>query len=60
MQFPRLICLTEPATNSATQAITNVREIELTMTYQVPSVIAFANMGPMNLTYKKSIYVTVT
>jgi len=48
------------ATNSATQAITNVREIELTMTYQVPSVIAFANMGPMNLTYKKSIYVTVT
>lgn len=48
------------ATNAAAQPIANVREIELTLTYQVPNVMAFATMGPMELSYTKSIFVTIT
>ncbi len=48
------------ATNATSQPIANVREIELTLTYQVPNVLAFATMGPMQLSYKKSIFVTIT
>ena len=48
------------ATNAAVQPIANVREIELTLTYQVPNVMAFATMGPMQLSYKKSIFVTIS
>ena len=46
------------ATDSTTQSIANVREIELQLNYQVPSVMAFASMGPMKLSYKKSIFVS--
>jgi Flp pilus assembly protein TadG len=49
--------LATTATNSATQPIANVREIELKLNYKVPSVMAFANMGPLQLTYTKSIFV---
>ena len=45
------------ATDSATQTIGNVREIELKLNYTVPSVMAFASMGPMQLSYTKSIFV---
>ncbi len=48
------------ATNATLQPIANVREIELTLTYQVPNVMAFATMGPMQLSYTKSIFVTIT
>lgn len=48
------------ATNAAVQPIANVREIELTLTYQVPNVMAFATMGPMQLSYTKSIFVTIS
>ena len=48
------------AANAALQPITNVREIELTLTYQVPNVMAFATMGPMQLSYTKSIFVTIS
>lgn len=48
------------ATNASLQPIANVREIELTLTYQVPNVMAFATMGPMQLSYTKSIFVTIT
>ena len=48
------------ASNAALQPIANVREIELTLTYQVPNVMAFTTMGPMQLSYKKSIFVTIT
>lgn len=49
--------LAATATNSATQPISNVREIELKLNYKVPSVMAFVNMGPLQLSYTKSIFV---
>ncbi len=45
------------AKDASTQTINNVREIELELGYKVPNVMAFASFGPMDLTYKKSIFV---
>lgn len=45
------------AQDASTQSIANVREIELTLNYQVPGVMAFASFGDMKLSYTRSIYV---
>ena len=50
--------LSVTADDAPTQTITNVREIQLEMHYKVPNVMAFASFGPMDLRYKRSIYVS--